>query len=72
MARGIKKSLDDKIVQKEELIESLEVRLEKEKKELDEMVHEKKRQELDGLYEFLKNSNLSVDAATGILKEHVS
>lgn len=71
MARGIRKSLDDKIAQKEELIESLEIRLEKEKNELNEMVQEQRRQELDGLYEFLKNSNLSVDTATEILREHV-
>lgn len=71
MARGIRKSLDDKIAQKEELIESLEIRLEKEKNELNEMVQEQRRQELDGLYEFLKNFNLSVDTATEILREHV-
>lgn len=71
MARGIRKSLDDKIAQKEELIESLEIRLEKEKNELNEMVQEQRRQELDGLYEFLKNSNLSVDTATEILRGHV-
>lgn len=71
MARGIRKSLDDKIAQKEELIESLEIRLGKEKNELNEMVQEQRRQELDGLYEFLKNSNLSVDTATEILRGHV-
>lgn len=71
MARGIRKSLDDKIAQKEELIESLEIRLEKEKNELNEMVQEQRRQELDGLYEFLKISNLSVDTATEILRGHV-
>lgn len=70
MARGIRKSLEDKIAQKSELIQSLEIRLDKERAELDEMMLEQKRQELDGLYEFIKNSSLSVEEATDILREH--
>ena len=38
MARGVKKSLQEKIAQKEELIEALSTRIKKEKEELNELV----------------------------------
>ena len=38
MARGTKKTIQEKILQKEELIEALTVRLKKEKEELNELL----------------------------------
>ena len=49
MARGARKSLQEKISQKEELIEALTTRLKKEKEELNELVQQQKMEELDEL-----------------------
>ncbi|MBE5868649.1 MAG: hypothetical protein E7293_06785 [Lachnospiraceae bacterium] len=68
MARGVKKSIEEKIAEKKELIGALEIRVEKEKKELEVLLAEQKQQEVECLYNFLKESNLSVDKATEILK----
>lgn len=68
MARGVRKSIEEKIADKQELIGALEVRVEKEKKELEALMAEQKQQEVESLYNFLKESNLSIDKATEILK----
>ena len=47
MARGVKKSLQEKIAQKEELIEALSTRIKKEKEELNELVEMQKMEELN-------------------------
>ena len=49
MARGVKKSLQEKIAQKEELIEALSTRIKKEKEELNELVEMQKMEELNEL-----------------------
>ena len=45
MARGVKKSLQEKIAQKEELIEALSTRIKKEKEELNELVEMQKMED---------------------------
>ena len=42
MARGAKKSLQEKITLKEELIESLSIRIKKEREELNELLEQQK------------------------------
>ena len=46
MARGVKKSLQEKIAQKEELIEALSTRIKKEREELNELLEMQKTEEL--------------------------
>ncbi len=72
MARGQRKSIEDKIAEKEEVIHALNVRLEKENSELKALLKEQKHQELESLYNFMKTSNLSVYEATEVLKEYSS
>lgn len=67
MARGQRKSIDEKIQQKQELISSIETRLEHEKKELEELLNEKQQQEVKILNDFLKTSGMSVYEATEVL-----
>lgn len=71
MARGVKKSIDEKIAEKRELIGALEIRVEKEKKELELLLNEQKQQEVESLYNLLKEANISVNEATEILKSNV-
>ena len=68
MARGVRKSIDDKIAEKREILNALEIRVEKEKKELEELINEQKQQEVESLYNLLKEANLSVNEAYEILK----
>ncbi len=68
MARGVRKSIDEKIAEKRELLNALEIRLEKEKKELELLLNEQKQQEVESLYNLLKETNLSVNEASEILK----
>ena len=72
MARGQRKSIDEKIQQKQELISSIETRLEHEKKELEELLNEKQQQEVKVLNDFLKTSGMSVYEATEVLQQYVS
>ena len=72
MARGQRKSIDEKIQQKQELISSIETRLEHERKELEELLNEKQQQEIKILNDFLKTSGLSVFEATEVLQHYVA
>ena len=72
MARGQRKSIDEKIQQKQEFISSIETRLEHERKELEELLSKKQQQEIKILNDFLKTSGLSVYEATEVLQQYVA
>lgn len=60
MARGAKKSLEEKIRQKEELIDSLSTRLKKEHEELNELLEAQKMEELNELRMAVQRSGLEI------------
>lgn len=72
MARGQRKSIEEKIQQKQEVIDALEVRLEHEREELEALMNEQKQKEVETLYDFIKSTNLDVCEATDILKQYVT
>lgn len=72
MARGPRKSIEEKIEQKQEMIDSLEVRLEHEREELEALINEQKHKEIEILYDFIKEARLDVYEATEVLKKHVT
>ena len=72
MARGQRKSIEEKIAEKQELINSLNSRLEKETEELNSLLNEQKYQEIENLYELVKASNLSVEDITAILNGYLT
>ena len=72
MARGQRKSIEEKIAEKQELINSLNSRLEKETEELNSLLSEQKYQEIENLYELVKASNLSVEDVTAILNGYLT
>lgn len=72
MARGQRKSIEEKITEKKELIKSLTDRIEKEKDELNSLLNEQKQQEVETLYDFIKTSNLGVNEATEVLQRYLS
>lgn len=72
MARGQRKSIDEKISQKEELIKSIETRLDHERDELEALLDEKYQQEVKTLIDFLKTSGLSAQEATEVLQQYLT
>ncbi|WP_289286076.1 hypothetical protein [Parablautia intestinalis] len=72
MARGQRKSIEDKIAEKEELINALIVRIEKENKELKALLSEQRQKEIEMLYDFIKKSCLSLNEATEVLQQYLS
>lgn len=68
MARGKKKSIEEKINEKEELISSLQTRIKSEQRELEELNKEKKIADLESLNNLLEASGLSVNEAEEALK----
>lgn len=71
MARGPRKSIDDKIRDKEELIASLKVRIQSEERELTELRNEKRVKELEVLTTILDDNGITVDEAREVLERHV-
>lgn len=72
MARGQRRSIEEKIRQKQEIIEGLEVRLEHEREELEALFGEQKQKEVEILYDFIRHSDLGVYEATEVLRQYVT
>lgn len=60
MARGVKKSLQEKIAQKEELIDALSLRMKKERDELNELLEMQKMEELNELRTAVEQSGMEI------------
>lgn len=71
MARGQRKTIEEKIAEKEELILALRTRLKSEQCELDSLYKEKRDKDLDGINQILEESGLNVNEASDILWEYV-
>ncbi|MDE5909161.1 MAG: hypothetical protein K2H52_10550 [Lachnospiraceae bacterium] len=71
MARGQRKTVEEKISEKEELILALRTRLKSEQSELDALYKEKRDRDLEELSQFLAASGLNLEEASEILKEYV-
>lgn len=71
MARGRKKPIEDKISEKEDLIQSLLARLKAEQKELEALYSEKKLEDLDSLHELIKTSGLSEYEVTEAIESYL-
>lgn len=71
MARGQRKTIEEKILQKQEMINNLSARIENEQNELQALVNEQKQQEVEILYDFIKTSNMSVYEAIEVLRSNI-
>lgn len=71
MARGVRKSIEEKIADKQEVIDALEVRIQKEREELQALVNEQRMARLESLEELIDSSNLSLEEVEEILRRHV-
>ncbi len=71
MARGQKKSIEEKISAKEEIITALEIRLRKEKEELQELYEEKQTRELASLNALIEENGLDIDSVRTMILQSV-
>ena len=72
MARGQRKPIEQKIEELQKVIDSLEIRIEKEREELQELLNEQKWAKLEEIGAIIESSNLSMEEVEKILSEHAS
>lgn len=70
MARGPRKTMEQKIEAKQELIEALETRLDSERTELEDLLREKRLKELEVVEELIEESGLDASEVAEILRNH--
>lgn len=71
MARGQRKTVEEKIAEKEEVILALRTKLKSEQSELDALYREKRDKDLEGINQLLASSGLNADEAYDILQEYI-
>lgn len=71
MARGQRKTIEEKIAEKEELIQSLKIRLKSEQSELELLSKEKRERDFEGLNRLLASAGLDIDEASDILQSYI-
>lgn len=71
MARGQRKSIEEKIAEKEELIGALKTRLKSEQAELDALYKEKKEKALDSLNQMIDSSGLELSEVSEVLQQYI-
>ncbi len=71
MARGQRKTIEEKISAKQGLIESLSIRIESEKRELEELYQEKKRKELEAVSDIISDSGLDPEEVATVLQQYL-
>ncbi len=72
MARGPKKTVEEKITAKQELISALLTRIESEKKELETLYEEKRVKDLETVNELIVEAGLSADEAKEALHQYLN
>ena len=71
MARGQRKSIEEKITAKEELIEALMTRVESEKRELEELYQEKRKKEREAVSDIIDESGLEPEEVVQVLQQYL-
>lgn len=71
MPRGQRKSLDEKIRAKQELIDALNTRIASEERELEELFDQKRRKELEAVSELIEDAGLAPEEVTEVLQQYI-
>ena len=71
MARGQRKTIEEKITAKQELIEALMTRVESEKRELEELYQEKKSKELEAVSDIIEEAGLGPEEGAEVLQPYL-
>ena len=72
MARGQRKSIDEKIREKEELIGALKVRIQSEERELNDLITEKRNKEAEAITRMLAEAGISMEEAKDLIAQNVA
>ena len=72
MARGPKKTVEERIALKQELISALLTRIESEKKELEALYEEKRVKDLDTVNDLIVEAGLSAEEAREALQQYLN
>ena len=72
MARGQRKSIDEKIREKEELIGALKERIQSEERELNDLITEKRNKEAEAITRMLAEAGISMEEAKDLIAQHVA
>lgn len=70
MARGQRKTLEEKIKEKEDLISALQTRMKSEQNELEDLYREKKLKDLEFVHDIIQTSGLSPNEVTEALESY--
>lgn len=71
MARGQRKTIEEKIMAKQDLIDALTTRIESEKRELNELFEEKKHKELEAVSELITDAGLQPEEVAEVLQQYI-
>ena len=71
MPRGQRKSLEEKIQAKQELINALNIRIESEQRELEELFEQKRRKELEVVSDIIEDAGLAPEEVTEVLQQYI-
>ena len=71
MARGVKKPVEEKIREKQEIINALKIRLQKEHEELEALLKEEREKNMEALSRYLSEVHLSPEEAAAILRKEM-
>lgn len=71
MPRGQRKTLEERIAEKEELIQALQIRIRAEQNELENLCNEKKLKDLESLDDMIRTSGLSEWEITEALEAYI-
>lgn len=71
MARGQRKTLEEKISAKLDMIDALTIRIESEKRELDELYEEKRRKELEAVNDLIADAGLEPYEVAEMLQQYI-
>lgn len=72
MARGQRKTIEQKIEEKQAAIDALAQRMEKEQEELRALLEEQRMMKLAEIEAIIENADLSIEEVEQILMEHAS
>ena len=72
MARGQRKSIDEKIREKEERLGALKVRIQSEERELNDLLTEKRNKEAEAITRMLAEAGISMEEAKDLIAQHVA
>lgn len=72
MARGQRKTIEQRIEEKQAVIDALAQRMEKEQEEMKALLEEQRLMKLAEIEAIIENADLSIEEAEQILMEHAS